>query len=153
VRWSVGDYEIDTARERLNIDVVWRYLAEESYWSVAIPRPVLERAIQGSLCYGVYRGSEQVGFARLVTDYATYAYLMDVFVLAAHRERGLAKALLGCITSHPELQGLRRWQLHTRDAHGLYAQFGFTPPADPARLMEKADLEAYTRLYRKEGDS
>lgn len=143
--WTFGDYTISTDAARLDLDVVHRFLALESYWAHGIPRNVLERALRHSLCFGVYTQGEQVGFARLVTDYATYGYLMDVFVLPAHRGKGLAKRLLHCILTHPELQGFRRWQLGTLDAHGLYAQFGFTPPAHPERQLEKTDPDVYRR--------
>ncbi len=143
-------YEISTDPARLDLDVVHRYLSEEAYWSPGVPRATVERAVENSLCFGVYAPDfSQVGFARLVTDRATFAYLADVFVLAEHRGRGLSKRLMEAIIAHPELQGLRRWLLMTRDAHSLYAQFGFTPLANPPRVMERHDPDVYTRLTRR----
>jgi GNAT superfamily N-acetyltransferase len=129
------DYDISDDKRRLDIGVIHGYLTR-SYWSPGIPLAVVERAIQGSLCFGVYHGTQQVGFARVVTDKATFAYLADVFILESHRGMGLSKRLMERIVSHPELQGLRRFMLVTRDAHGLYRQFGFTELASPERFME-----------------
>jgi len=128
-------YSISTDRERLDLPMITAYLAR-SYWAEGIPLPVVERAVQGSLCFGLYEGTRQVGFARCVTDAATFAYLADVFVLEAHRGRGLARWLMEVIVSHPDLQGLRRFSLVTRDAHGLYEKFGFTPLVRPEGHME-----------------
>ncbi len=137
-------YLLSDDSSRLDRDVIHRYLAEESYWAAAVPREIVDRAIDHSLCVGIYAPiGEQVGLGRVVTDYATYAWLCDVFVLAPHRGHGLGKALMRTILSHPRLQGLRRFALATQDAHGLYAQFGFTPLADPTRHMEKRLLHGY----------
>lgn len=131
---------------RLDRDVIHRYLAEESYWAAGIPRDIVDRSIENSLCVGIYApDGNQVGLGRIVSDYATYAWLCDVFVLEPHRGHGLGKALLCAILAHPRLQGLRRFALATQDAHGLYAQFGFTPLADPSRHMERRLLHAYQR--------
>lgn len=140
-----GEYTVSTDRDRLDLGMVTRFLAEESYWARGIPAEVMSRAVQGSLCFGVYHGDRQVGFARVVTDYATFGHIMDVFVLPEHRGEGLGKLLMECIMGHPELQGFRRWGLGTADAHGLYARFGFTSPAHPERDMEKIDSEVYRR--------
>jgi N-acetylglutamate synthase-like GNAT family acetyltransferase len=148
VDWIVGEYVISTDATRLDIDLIQRFLANESYWARGIPRRVLEKAVRHSLCFGIYADHAQVGFARVVTDYATYGYIMDVFVLPEHRGRGLSKRLMQCIMTHPDLQGFRRWQLGTLDAHGLYAQFGFTAPAHPERFMERTDAEVYLRGAR-----
>ena len=126
----------------LDLDVVHGFLATESYWARGIPRETLERAVRHSLCFGVYhhgaRGEvAQVGFARVLSDRATAAHLADVFILREHRGRGLSKRLLRAIFAHPELQGLRRWALATRDAHGLYRQFGFEALAKPENRMER----------------
>jgi GNAT superfamily N-acetyltransferase len=102
-----------------------------------VPRAIVERAIQHSLCFGVFHGGNQVGFARVVTDRATFAYLADVYILEAHRGRGLSRRLMQAVLGHPDLQGLRRFLLATMDAHGLYAQFGFKPLANPSRMMER----------------
>lgn len=139
-------YEISTDAQRLDLDVIHGFLST-SYWSPGIPREVVERAIANSLCFGVYaQDGGQVGFARLVTDRATFAYLADVFVLEEHRGKGVSKRLMEAIVAHPELQGLRRWTLATRDAHSLYARYGFTPIAKPDRMMERHDPEVYARL-------
>jgi GNAT superfamily N-acetyltransferase len=141
-----GQYVVSTDPARLDLDVIHGVL-RESYWSPGIPREVLMRAIQGSLSFGLYAASGgQVGFARVVTDRATFAYLADVFVVASERGRGLGKWLVSVIIAHPDLQGLRRWLLATRDASGLYAQFGFTPLRAPERFMERHDPGVYARL-------
>jgi GNAT superfamily N-acetyltransferase len=129
------DYTVSSDRERLDLDVVHGYLSTEAYWSPGVHRDVVERAIANSMPFGVYLGEEQVGFARVVTDRATFAWLADVFVLEAHRGRGLSKRLMAAILAHPELQGLRRWLLATADAHGLYRQFGFADLHSPGRFM------------------
>ncbi len=130
-------YTISDDPARLDLDAVHRYLSEESYWAQDLPRGVLERSVAGSLCFGIYLDTEQVGFARVVTDRATFAWLADVFVLPAHRGRGLSKRLLETILAHRDLQGLRRFLLATRDAHGLYGQFGWKEIARPQSLMER----------------
>jgi GNAT superfamily N-acetyltransferase len=137
--WQRGEYKISTDRGRLDIAVIHRYISEESYWGKGRPVEVLRRAIENSLPFGVYRGNELVGFARVVTDYATFAWLADVFVLEAYRGRGLSKWLMEVILAHPELQGFRRWVLATKDAHGLYRRFGFIELHKPERWMERAD--------------
>ena len=126
---------IEIRTDGMDIDTIHRYLSEESYWAKGIPRDVCERAIASSLCFGAFDGGMQVGFARAVTDYATFAYLADVFVLPSHRGRGISKQILQAVMTHPGLQGLRRWHLVTRDAHSLYAQFGFAPLDAPERHM------------------
>src|SRR5579875_2745006 len=115
---TIGEYTISTDFERIDINVFYDYLHNEAYWSKGIPRDLLERSIRHSLCFGVYKGRDMVGFARVISDYATFAYLGDVFVLPEHRGRGLSKELMKAISSHPDLQGLRRFYLVTRDAHG-----------------------------------
>jgi len=144
--WTREGYEITTDRARIDIDVVHRYLGVESYWAKDIPRDVLERSIRNSMCFVTLHGGETVGFARVISDLATMAYLGDVFVLPAHRGRGLSKWLMECIVAHPQLQGLRRLMLLTADAHGLYAQSGFTSLKKPERWMEKHDPDVYARL-------
>jgi GNAT superfamily N-acetyltransferase len=148
--WSRDGYTIDTDPARLDLGVVHGFLAA-SYWAEGIPRDVVERSVAGSLNFGLYRdgaaavAGEQAGFARVVTDRATFAYLADVFVLEAHRGRGLSKWLMECVTAHPDLQGLRRWVLLTRDAHGLYRRYGFADVANPERWMHRWDPQVYTR--------
>lgn len=129
------EYEISTDQDRLDVGVIHGFLAS-SYWSPGIPRAVVERAVQNSLCFGVYHRAAQVGFARVVTDKATFALLADLFILEAHRGRGLSKGLLQCVIGHEDLQGLRRFLLLTSDAHGLYRQFGFEALGNPSRFME-----------------
>ena len=128
-------YSISTDPSRLDIGVIQEFLAQ-SYWAEGIPRDVVERAIRGSICFGVYEYEKQIGFARVVTDAATFAYLGDVFIIETHRGRGLAAWLMELIIAHPDLQGLRRFSLVTRDAHGLYEKFGFTPLTKPEGHME-----------------
>jgi GNAT superfamily N-acetyltransferase len=138
-----GPYEISTDPARLDLQAIHTYLTR-SYWSPGIPREVVERAAANSLCFGLYHaGQEQVGYARVVTDRASFAYLCDVYVLEAHRGQGLSKWLLQTILEHPDLQGLRRFLLATKDAHGLYAQFGFTPLASPERMMQILRSDPY----------
>ncbi|HEY6062464.1 MAG TPA: GNAT family N-acetyltransferase [Chitinophagaceae bacterium] len=120
------EYLISTDPSLLHIDVIHNYLSKESYWAQDIPGDVVEKSIRNSLCFGLYEKNKQIGFARLVTDQATFAYLADVFILEEYRGKGLAKWLMETIQAHPELQGLRRWMLGTRDAHSLYEQFGWT---------------------------
>jgi GNAT superfamily N-acetyltransferase len=141
-----GNYCISTNPALLNIDLIHNYLSGESYWAVNIPREIVERSVQHSLCFGVYDGNQQIGFARLITDRATFAYLADVFIITAYRKRGLSKWLIATIQAHPELQQLRRWMLGTRDAHGLYEQFGWIPLDEEAskRFMQRHNPAAYT---------
>ena len=143
--WDRDGYEITTDRTRIDVNAVHRFLSEDSNWAKNIPRDLVERSIQHSLCFAVLNEGRLVGFARVISDRATVAYLGDVFVLPAHRGKGLSQWLMECICSHPELQGLRRWMLATSDAHGLYAQFGFTSLKAPQRWMEKHDPDIYTK--------
>ena len=144
MEWQRGDYEVSTDPARIDIESVHRFLSDEAYWSPGVPEDVVRRAIAGSLVFGLYRGSAQVGLARVVSDRATFAWLCDVYVLEEHRGHGLGKWLMECVKAHPDLQGLRRWLLATRDAHGLYEQFGFEP-VDPERFMEIRDPDVYKR--------
>jgi enamine deaminase RidA (YjgF/YER057c/UK114 family)/GNAT superfamily N-acetyltransferase len=148
-----GGYEVSTDRSRLDLAAVHRFLST-SYWSPGLPLDVLTRAVVGSLCFGLYKGGEQVGFARVVTDRATFAYLCDVYVLEAHRGRGLGRWLMEVVAAHPSLQGLRRFVLVTRDAHGLYERFGFRPLARPEGYMELHRPDAYAQAAGQgNGDS
>jgi GNAT superfamily N-acetyltransferase len=162
VEFRRDEFLISTDQERLSLDVVHGFLTN-CYWAKGIPRDVVARSIEHSLCFGVYDESPrlakdarpfdgaqgkhgapaQVGFARVISDFATIAYVGDVFVLETHRGRGLGKWLMECITRHPALQNLRRWILTTRDAHELYAQFGFTPVKAPERFMERHNPKVY----------
>lgn len=137
-----GEVTITTDPARLNLDVVYGYLSR-AYWCEGIPREIVERAMRHSLCFGLFEGETQVGFARVVTDYATYAYLCDVFVLETHRGKGLGTWLMQCVMRHPDLQGLRRWNLVTRDAHELYRRVGFTALANPQSYMELHAPDVY----------
>lgn len=129
-------YSISTDKTLLDLDVMFNYLSKESYWAKGLPFDTMKRGIDNSMCFGVYHDKKQIGFAKVVTDKATFAYIADVFILEPYRGKGLSKWLMHTITSHNELQGLRRWSLATADAHGLYAQFGFTPLLAPERWMQ-----------------
>ncbi|WP_374165180.1 GNAT family N-acetyltransferase [Arcticibacter sp. MXS-1] len=136
---------ISTDPALLDIQVIYHFLSNNSYWAKNIPMDVVERAIENSLCFGVYDGDDQVGFARVITDHATFAYLADVFIVPAYRGRGLSKKMVSAILEHPSLQGLRRWMLGTADAHGLYEQFGFKPLARPERFLEISRPDIYNK--------
>jgi N-acetylglutamate synthase-like GNAT family acetyltransferase len=129
-------YVISSDPDRLDLETIHRFLAQESYWAKAIPKPLVERMIRNALCWGVYHRTGQIGFARVITDKATFAYLADVFILPAHRGAGLSKALVRTILAEPDLQGLRRWMLVTMDAQSLYEQLGFSIAPNPERYME-----------------
>ncbi|MCB2376301.1 GNAT family N-acetyltransferase [Hymenobacter sp. BT635] len=137
-------FRISTDPARLDVAAIHRYLAEDSYWARNIPRATVERAIEHSLNFGLYAPDGRLaGFARIVTDYATFAWLCDVFVLPEFRGRGLSKWLMECVWAHPELQNLRRKMLATLDAHGLYTQFGFVPLPTPERFLEIRNPNPY----------
>jgi GNAT superfamily N-acetyltransferase len=138
-----GEFLISTERSRLDLDLIHGFLAN-CYWAKDIPREVVARSIEHSLCFGIYDGAaSQVGFARVITDFATFAYVGDVFVVESHRGRGFSKWLMECVVQHPALQNLRRWILLTRDAHGLYSQFGFMPVKAPEQYMELHRPDVY----------
>jgi len=143
MEWQKGEFTISTARERLQIEVIQRFLTEESYWAKERTKEQTLTAIKNSLPFGVYKGENLIGFARVVSDYATFAYLGDVFILEDFRGKGLSKWLMETIIEHPELQNLRRWILATKDAHTLYEQFGFHGLKFPERWMEKPAPNAY----------
>jgi GNAT superfamily N-acetyltransferase len=136
LEWRRGKYFICTDEARLDLDLIHRFLSEEAYWSPGVEREVVERSIANSICFGLYGPAGQVGFARVVTDRAAFAYLADVFVLLEYRGRGLGKWLVETVLSHPDLQGLRRFFLGTADAHSLYERYGFRP-IDATRMMER----------------
>jgi GNAT superfamily N-acetyltransferase len=136
-------YNITTDTGRMDVSSIHAFLSQ-TYWSPGIPMAVVQRAIANSLCFGVFSGNEQVGFARVITDKATFAYLADVYVLEAHRGKGLSRRIMEHVIAHPDLQGLRRMLLATRDAHALYAQYGFKPLVAPDRMMEIHRPNAYT---------
>lgn len=135
-------YRISTETAAMDVDAIHAYLTR-SYWAEGIPREVVERAIHGSLCFGLFHGDEQVGFARVISDRATFAYLCDVYVLEAHRGHGLSKWLMEVVLAHSDLQGLRRFLLATRDAHELYRRYGFAPMQRPERFMEIVRPDIY----------
>jgi GNAT superfamily N-acetyltransferase len=141
----MGILQVSTDKDRLDIELIHRFLREEAYWSRGIPREVVERAIEGSLCFGGYLDGRQVAFARVVTDGATFGYLADVFVVPEYRGQGHSRTLMTAVLAHPKLQGLRRFTLATLDAHGLYASFGFAAPTRPETLMEKFDPDIYAK--------
>lgn len=143
MEWHRDEFEISTEKSKLQIDIIYRFLSEESYWARTRTPEQMRRAIDNSLCFGVYRGQRQIGFARVISDLATFAYIGDVFVLPEYRGRGLSKWLMETIVGHPDLQGLRRWLLATKDAHGLYSQFGFDTLRFPERWMERTAPDAY----------
>lgn len=138
-----ADYYISADRTKLDIPFIHQYLSNESYWAKGIPLEVVQRAAEHSLNFGVFYGDEQVGYARVVSDLATVAYLGDVFIIPAHQGKGLSKMLMSAIMDHPDLRGLRRWILLTRDAHELYRQYGWKPIAAPDRWMEVHDPNVY----------
>ncbi len=146
------NFLISTDRSRLQLVVIHNFL-KESYWAKNIPFAVVQRSVDNSLCYGVYGDDHQIGFARVITDYTTFAWIADVFILEPYRGQGLSKWLVACILAHPELQGLRRWLLGTKDAHGLYRQFGFAGIANPDRFMEITNPNAYAAPSYPQGSA
>jgi GNAT superfamily N-acetyltransferase len=126
---------ISTDKSKLDVEAIHNYLDKESYWAKGISFDIVKRSVEGSYCFGIYTNNKQIGFARLITDYATFAYLADVYVLSGYRGRGLSKWLMAFMLQNPEVQGLRRWLLTTLDAHGLYKQFGFIVHDKPERVM------------------
>jgi GNAT superfamily N-acetyltransferase len=142
--WSKGDYEISTDPARIDAVLVHEFLTN-SYWAKGIPLETVRLSIENSIAFGVYHDQQLVGFARIISDLATFAYLADVFILPSHRGRGLSQWLMECIVSHPDLQGLRRWMLATKDAHRLYAKFGFTPLKSAGSWMEIHRPDVYAK--------
>jgi GNAT superfamily N-acetyltransferase len=148
--WSNGDYEISTDPARIDAGMVHEFLTN-SYWATEIPVETVRRSIEHSIPFGVYHGQQQVGFARIISDLATFAYLADVFIVPPFRGRGLSRWLMECIVGHPDLQGLRRWMLATQDAHGLYAKFGFTAIKNSEPWMEIHQADVYARSDKQVG--
>lgn len=136
-------YKIYTDPAKVNVTAVHQYLSKDSYWAENVPLETVAKSSQNSLCFSVYENEKQIGLARVITDKATFAYLCDVYILEAYRGQGLSKWLMECVQSHPDLQTLRRFMLATKDAHGLYSQFGFKPTAAPERLMEIVNRDLY----------
>ena len=153
-----NDFIISTDKTKIDVEIVHNYLSKESYWAKNIPLNIVTTAIENSFCFGVYKKEgnnvlkqtlsigRQVGFARVITDKATFAYLADVFIISAYRGKGLSKWLLHEIMNHPELQGLRGWMLGTKDAHGLYEQFGFTRLVNSERMMRLSLMDGYPEV-------
>lgn len=144
MQWRRDDYLVSDDQALIDLDAVHAFLSSAAYWSPDVPRDVVKRALAGSLVFGLYRAGDQIGLARVVTDRATFAWICDVYVVAEERGKGLGKWLMECVKAHPDLCGLRRWLLATRDAQGLYEQFGFTS-VEAGRLMEIVDLDIYSR--------
>lgn len=143
--WRRGEYSISTDAARLDVELIHKFLSESSYWATGRPREVVERSIRHSLAFGVYQGKRQIGFARVVTDYATFAWIADVFIVDEFRGRGLGGWLSEVMIAHPQLQGFRRWALATKDAHELYRRVGFQELKSPARWMERHDPQTVER--------
>lgn len=139
------EYHISTDKGKLDVDAIHEFLSTKAYWCLNIPKEKVKNAIENSFCFGVYQNKKQVGFARVITDFSTIAYLGDVYILEEHRGKGLSKWLIETIMDHSELQGLRRWILLTRDAHELYRKFGWTDIAEPARWMEIRNQNVYSK--------
>lgn len=137
------EFRISTERAELDVPLVHRFLSEQTYWAKGIPFALVEQSIANSLCFGGFVGKDQAAFARVISDYATFANLVDVFVLPEHRGNGYSKTLMAAVFAHPQLQGLRRFTLATADAHRLYARYGFTAPANPQSLMERYAADIY----------
>lgn len=142
MNWHKDDFTITTDKSKMDIDIIHGYLSR-SYWAQDVPRATVQKSIEGSLSFAVLHGSRQVGFARVITDKATFGYLSDVFILEEYRGKGLSKWLMEIILGHPELQNFRRFLLSTRDAHGLYRQFGFTDLVSPENWMQVYNPEVY----------
>lgn len=134
-----AEYSISTDPLKLNIDIIYNYISNESYWGRGRSLEVIKKSIENSLPFGIYYKNEMIGFARVLTDYATFAWIADVFILEEHRGKGLSKWLMETILAHPKLQGFRRWVLATKDAHELYRKFGFRELNKPERWMERPD--------------
>lgn len=139
------EFCISTDKTKLDIDSIHEFLSNKAYWSLNIPKDRVQISLQNSLCFGVYHNEQQIGLARVITDFSTIAYLGDVYILEAYRGMGLSKWLMQTIMSYPDLQGLRRWILLTGDAHGLYRQFGWTDIADPTKWMEHHNKDVYAK--------
>jgi len=144
MEWNRSEYQVSCDPLKLDVKLVAEFLTN-SYWAKGISFPTVKKALENSICFAVLKGNRQIGFARVITDYATFAYLGDVFILPDYRGFGLGQWLIECIINHPQLQNFRRWLLATRDAHGLYEKFGFTPLKKPGAFMEKHDPGVYQR--------
>lgn len=149
MKWQQDQFTITDDQQLLDISLIHNFL-HDSYWAKGIPLEILARALENSLCFGLFHNDKQIGFGRAITDRATFAYLSDVFIVEGYRDRGLRKWLVSCILQHPDLQGLRRWLLATLDAHGLYQHHGFMPLSQPERFMEINAPDIYLHQYNKQ---
>ena len=140
---TINDFLFSTHKSKLQLEVIYNYLSKESYWAQNIPLDIVKQSIDGSVCFGIYLKNKQIGYARVITDCATFGYLADVFVLEEHRGKGLSKELMKFIMAHPSFKKLRRFMLATKDAQGLYKQFGFNQLAMPERIMEIKFFDTY----------
>lgn len=140
-----NEFQLSTDKTKLDLDAIHEFLSTKAYWCLNIPKEKVQTAIQNSLCFGVYHDTKQIGFARVISDFSTIAYLGDVYILEEYRGKGLSKWLMENVMNHPDLQGLRRWILLTGDAHGLYRQFGWTDIAAPSRWMELHNKDVYLK--------
>ena len=140
---TINDYLFSTDKSKLQLTVIHDYLSKESYWAQNMPLDLIKESINGSICFGIYSNNKQIGFARIITDNATFAYLADVFILKEHQGNGLSKELMRFIMDYPAVKKIRRFMLATRDAHGLYKQFGFTALTKPETMMEIKFFESY----------
>jgi len=143
-----NQFTVSADPSKLDVEAIYDFLSH-CYWSEGIPRETVERAIDHSLCFGLFDGAKQIGFARVISDHATYAYLCDVYVLESYRGKGLGTWMMSCVMKHPDLQGLRRFTLLTRDAHGLYQKFGFAAAKNPSRYMEIHVANIYKKLQKE----
>lgn len=140
-----GKFCLSTDKTKLDIDSIHQFLSTKAYWALNIPKDKVRTTIQNSLCFGVYIDEKQIGFAKIISDFSTIAYLGDVYILEEYRGNGLSKWLIETIMAHPDLQGLRRWILLTGDAHGLYRRFGWTDIAEPSKWMELHNKNVYSK--------
>ena len=150
LEYTRGRFTISTDKARLQVALIHDYLTNQSYWAQRVPLAIVQKSIEHSLCFGVYDDQQQIGFCRVITDFATFAYLADVFILEAYQGQGLGKWLIETVVAHPELQTLRRWLLATQDAHSLYAQYGFGPLGDPSRFMTRHRPNVYVEIENSE---
>ncbi|PWT74752.1 MAG: GNAT family N-acetyltransferase [Bacteroidetes bacterium] len=150
MEWKREKFRISTKKKELNIEYIHHFISEKSYWAERVPREIVKKSIQGSVCFGLYDGKKQIGFARVITDKATFGYLADVFVDERYRGKGLGEWLMQVIMLHPKLQGFRNWMLSTKDAHGLYAKVGFKPLETPERIMRINVPDIYKKASRKD---
>ncbi len=137
MRWENKEFVISDCRDKLDLELIYYFLNNCSYWAKARPKKTIQKSIDNSLCFGLFKNNKQIGFGRVVTDYATFAYLADVFIIEEYRGQGLGKWLVECIIRHPDLQNLQRWMLATADAHELYSRYGFIPLKQTEKYMEK----------------